>query len=58
MATRRRVDMLPVFYKGAAAPMLEVLARQITMSIETISPVLPHVTSGRLKALGVTSAAK
>ena len=50
------VNMTAVSYKGAAAPVLDVAAGQITMAIETISPILPLVRSGKLKALGVTSA--
>lgn len=49
------INVTPVFYKGAAAPVIEVLAGQITMAIETISPILPHVRAGKLRALGVTS---
>ena len=49
------VDIMPAFYKGAAAPEIEVMGGQITMAIETISPILPHVKAGKLKALGVTS---
>ena len=49
------VDLVPVFYKGSAGPVVEVMGGQITMAIETISPILPHVRTGKLKALGVTS---
>ncbi len=42
-------------YKGAAAAALDVLGGQIIMTIETISPVLPHIRAGKLKPLGVTS---
>jgi len=49
------VNMTVVPYKGAAAPVLDVAAGQITMAIETISPILPLVRTGKLKALGVTS---
>jgi len=49
------VSIVPVFYKGAAAPVIEVMGGQITMAIETISPLLPHVKSGKLRALGVTA---
>lgn len=50
------IQLTPVFYKGAAGAVIDVLAGQITMTIETISPALPHVRAGKLKALGVTSA--
>ncbi len=49
------INIVPVFYKGAAGPVIEVMGGQITMSIETISPILPHIKSGKLRALGVTA---
>jgi tripartite-type tricarboxylate transporter receptor subunit TctC len=49
------ISLTPVFYKGAAGAVIDVLGGQITMTIETISPALPHVKAGKLKALGVTS---
>ena len=49
------IDIVPVFYKGAAAPVIEVMGGQISIAIETISPILPHVRAGKLKALGVTA---
>jgi tripartite-type tricarboxylate transporter receptor subunit TctC len=50
------ISLTPVFYKGAALAALDVVSGNITMTIETVSPVLPHVKSGRLKPLGVTAA--
>ena len=50
------ISMTQVFYKGAAGAVIDVLGGQITMTIETISPALPHVKAGKLRALGVTSA--
>jgi tripartite-type tricarboxylate transporter receptor subunit TctC len=49
------ISLTPVFYKGAALAALDVVSGQITMTIETVSPILPHVKSGRLKPLGVTA---
>ena len=49
------VNITPVFYKGAAGAVVDVLAGQINMTIETISPALPHVRAGKLRALGVTA---
>ena len=49
------VSLVHVSYKGSAAPVLEVMGGQIIMSIETISPLLPHIRGGKLKALGVTA---
>lgn len=49
------VSMTTVVYKGAAAPLLEVMGGQITMAITTISPVLPQARAGKLRVLAVTS---
>lgn len=49
------ISLVHVSYKGAAAAALDVLGGQIIMTIETISPVLPHIRAGKLKPLGVTS---
>ena len=49
------ISIVHVSYKGAAAPATEVMGGQITMTIETISPLLPQIRAGKLKALGVTS---
>ena len=49
------INLTPVFYKGAAGAVIDVLGGQISMTIETISPALPHVKAGKLRALGVTS---
>jgi len=56
LRTAAGIDITPVFYKGAAGAVLDVLGGQISMAIETISPALPHVRSGKLRALGVTAA--
>jgi len=49
------VSLVHVSYKGSAGPALEVMGGQIVMTIETISPLLPHIRGGKLKALGVTA---
>jgi tripartite-type tricarboxylate transporter receptor subunit TctC len=50
------IDVNPVFYKGAAGPVVEVLGRHITLAIVTIPTIMSHVRAGRLKALAVTAA--
>jgi len=49
------IKLTHVSYKGSAGPALDVVSGQIVMTIETISPLLPHIRAGRLKALGVTA---
>jgi len=43
-------------YKGTAPAITDIINGQITYTLETIAATLPHVKSGRLKALGVSSA--
>jgi tripartite-type tricarboxylate transporter receptor subunit TctC len=49
------VKLVHVAYKGSAGPALDVMGGHIVMTIETISPLLPHIRAGKLKALGVTA---
>lgn len=49
-------DMLHVPYKGITPAMIDAVAGQVHMLISVIPAVLPTIKSGRLRALGVTSA--
>ena len=42
-------------YRGSAPLATDLLGGQITMSFDTITPVLPHIQTGRLRALAVTT---
>jgi tripartite-type tricarboxylate transporter receptor subunit TctC len=50
------VKILHVPYKGSGPLTTDLLGGQITMSFDTITPVLPHVKGGKLRALAVTTA--
>src|SRR5690606_23830435 len=50
------VKLLHVPYKGSGPLTTDLLGGQINMSFDTITPVLPHVKSGKLRALAVTTA--
>jgi len=50
------VDLLHVPYKGAAPAVSDLLGGQVQMGIFDVPVVLPHIKSGKFKALAVTSA--
>lgn len=50
-----KIDMIHVPYKGNAPALNDVLGGQVPIMFDTITTSLPHVKSGRLKALAVTS---
>ncbi|MBU3647682.1 MAG: tripartite tricarboxylate transporter substrate binding protein [Limnohabitans sp.] len=49
------VEILHVPYKGSGPLTTDLLGGQITMSFDTITPVLPHIKVGKLRALAVTT---
>ena len=48
--------LLHVPYKGSAPLTTDLLGGQVTMSFDTITPVLPFIKEGKLKPLAVTTA--
>jgi len=50
------VKLTEIPYKGAAANILAVLQGEVQVSFLPVLAAVPHIKSGRLKALGVTSA--
>jgi tripartite-type tricarboxylate transporter receptor subunit TctC len=49
-------DMVQVPFKGGAPGMVGLLSGQVQLYFATISTALPHVKSGKIRALAVTSA--
>lgn len=49
------VQLLHVPYKGSGPLTSDLLGGQIDMSFDTITPVLAHIQSGKLRALAVTT---
>ncbi|MEK8028266.1 tripartite tricarboxylate transporter substrate binding protein [Pseudaquabacterium rugosum] len=43
-------------YKGSGPLATDLLGGQILMSFDTVTPVLPHIKAGKLRALAVTTA--
>ncbi|PLC48201.1 MFS transporter [Pollutimonas subterranea] len=55
-ATQNGIELLHVPYKGSGPLTTDLLGGQVAMSFDTVTPVLPHIQSGKLRALGVTTA--
>jgi len=49
------IDMLHVPYKGATPAVTDVIAGQVTLFCGNLPPAIPHIKSGALRALGVTT---
>jgi len=52
------VDMLHVPYRGAPAALTDMIADNVQVMFCTLPPALPHIRSGALRALGVTTATR
>ncbi|PJI97862.1 tripartite-type tricarboxylate transporter receptor subunit TctC [Acidovorax sp. 69] len=48
--------LLHVPYKGSGPLTTDLLGGQVSMSFDTVTPVLPHIKAGKLRALAVTTA--
>jgi tripartite-type tricarboxylate transporter receptor subunit TctC len=56
--TMAGVDLLHVPYKGSAPATLAVIAGEVAFIFSTMPAALPHVKSGKLRALAVTTPAR
>jgi tripartite-type tricarboxylate transporter receptor subunit TctC len=54
--TTAKLEMVHVPYKGSAPAINDVLAGHAPMMFDSTVAILPHIKSGRLKAIAVTSA--
>jgi tripartite-type tricarboxylate transporter receptor subunit TctC len=50
------IKIVHVPYKGIAPAVVDLLGGQVQLAMSAFPPALPHIKSGKLKALGVTSA--
>ena len=48
-------ELIHVPYKGSGPLTTDLIGGQITMSFDTITPVLPHIKAGKLRPLAVTT---
>jgi len=49
-------EMAHIPYKGSGPLTTDLLGGQVAMSFDTITPLLPHIKAGKLRALAVTTA--
>jgi tripartite-type tricarboxylate transporter receptor subunit TctC len=52
------VKMLAVAYKGANPAVTDLVGGQVQLSFQNLLLVIPHIKSGRLKAIGITGDAR
>jgi len=50
------IDIVHVPYKGTALFLPDLIDGRVSMSLDSMPPHLPHIKSGKLRALAVTSA--
>ena len=51
-----KVEMSHIPYKGSGPAIVDLIGGQIPFAFESMIPVLPHVKSGKLRAIAVSSA--
>jgi tripartite-type tricarboxylate transporter receptor subunit TctC len=58
-ASMTQIRLFHVPYKGSSPGLIDLVAGRVAMTMtSTLGQVIPHVRSGRLRALGVSSAAR
>ena len=55
LKTTAKVDLLHVPYKGPAPALQDVIAGRVPLMCDNFSNVIPHVRSGKLKAVALTA---
>ncbi|PHY06041.1 MAG: hypothetical protein CK528_11215 [Alcaligenaceae bacterium] len=50
-----KVDMVGINYKGSASAVTDLLGGQISILVDSMAATLPHVKSGKLKALAIAT---
>ena len=53
--SRAGVNMVGITYKGSAAAVTDLLGGQIPLLVDSLATTLPHIKSGKIKALAITS---
>jgi tripartite-type tricarboxylate transporter receptor subunit TctC len=56
LKVRTGVQMTHIPYKGTGPALTDLLSGQISLMFSTLPPALPHIKSGRLRALAISAA--
>lgn len=52
---RAGISINHVPYKGAAQYMADLVGGQVDLAVSTLGPAVPHLQTGRIRALGISS---
>ncbi len=52
------IEITPIAYKSSAQSVIDTIAGRIELQFGTMAPVLPHIRSGKLRGLAVTSSTR
>jgi tripartite-type tricarboxylate transporter receptor subunit TctC len=58
LAQEQGFELLHIPYKTSAQSMIDLMANRIPLAVNLVSGVQPHVASGKIKGIAVTSAAR
>ncbi len=53
LKTAAKIDLLHVPYKGAGPVIIDAIGGQITSLVLDVTPLLPHIKAGKLRAIGI-----
>ena len=56
MSSMARIKMVHIPYKASASALIDLIGGQIQLVVGSMLPTLPHVRSGKIRALAVTTA--
>ena len=55
---RAGVDLVGIPYKGSGPAMTDLLGGQVTLMMDSLASALPHIKSGKIKAIAMSSAVR
>ncbi len=55
LKAQAKIDLVGVTYKGSAAAVTDLLGGQVTLLVDSLASTLPHIKSGKMRALAISS---